>query len=342
MHCPRLKHFVRLQANGRIGKCGHMVGAPDFESQEELENSQWLQDTLKKMDSGEWPKECLRCENTEKINNKSIRTDTIDRHKILKNINHEYIVVGGILDNVCNSACQTCNEKLSTRIGSLKKNYTKVDNYDKFWTLSTDRIIELDINGGEPTYSKNYKKLLDNIPGSVKVVRINTNGALYFEKIKDLLKQGIRVILTVSLDGIEKVHDYVRWPVRWTDFEKNLLAYADINHKLFTLNTWTTLSVLNLSVFEDIVNYMRRKEIQHEFALLENPYDLSVKRKNAITMKYKEKFSNSDNRTYKNLSKQICVDRENNSDSLKMFIENNDRARNIKCSDYLNFDPNLL
>ncbi len=27
MFCPRLEHFVRLNQNGTIGKCGHMVKA---------------------------------------------------------------------------------------------------------------------------------------------------------------------------------------------------------------------------------------------------------------------------------------------------------------------------
>lgn len=342
MYCPRLEHFVRLQSNGKVGKCGHMVSAPEFDNQVEMENSQWLKDTIKKMATGQWPKECVRCESTEKINNKSIRTDTIDRHKILKNIDHEYIVVGGILDNVCNSACQTCNENLSSRIGSLKNKTAKVDNYDKFWTLSTDRIVELDINGGEPTYSKNYKKLLDELPKNVKVVRINTNGALYFEKIKDLLDQGIRVILTVSLDGIGKVHEYLRWPINWQKFEDNLSKYNNIGHRLFRLNTWTTLSVLNIAGFEDILSYVSEKNIDHEFALLEYPHHLSIKRKNAITATYKERFSKSNNVVLRNLSKQLCVDNNANSDNLMNIIKHNDSIRNIDVKNYLNFDPNLL
>ena len=43
---------------------------------------------------------------------------------------------------------------------------------------SRNRIVELDVNGGEPTASKNYKKLLSNLPSNIRIVRINTNGKL--------------------------------------------------------------------------------------------------------------------------------------------------------------------
>ena len=119
MHCPRLKHFIRLQASGKIGKCGHMVNAKEFDSLAQLESSDWIKNIENKMDKNIWPSECTRCEQTEKAMGDSIRLKSIKRHKMLYPKNKEYLVVGGVLDNVCNSACQTCNATLSTKIGSL-------------------------------------------------------------------------------------------------------------------------------------------------------------------------------------------------------------------------------
>ena len=110
----------------------------------------------------DWPKECIRCKQMEEITGESIRTKSIERHKILHPLKNDYLVVGGVLDNVCNSACQTCNAKLSTKIGSLEKNYIKTNNFATFFKLPQNRILEVDVNGGEPTASKNYKKLLTN------------------------------------------------------------------------------------------------------------------------------------------------------------------------------------
>ena len=112
MYCPRLEHFVRLNQNGTIGKCGHMTNAKDFKSFKELHNSQWLKKIELDMILDDWPKECIRCKQMEETSGESIRTKSITRHKMLHPLKEDYLVVGGVLDNICNSACQTCNAEL--------------------------------------------------------------------------------------------------------------------------------------------------------------------------------------------------------------------------------------
>ena len=120
MHCPRIDHFIRLNKDGTVGKCGHMINAKGFDSYEELENSEWMSNIRKTIDQGQWPMECFRCQRSEKAKGESIRTNSISRHKMLHPIMNDYLIVGGVLDNVCNSACQSCHSGLSTKIGSLE------------------------------------------------------------------------------------------------------------------------------------------------------------------------------------------------------------------------------
>ena len=196
MYCPRLDHFVRLNQDGSVGKCGHMMNARGFESFEEIENSEWLKSIKDTMSADKWPDQCTRCEQSERVKGESIRTNSIARHKMLHPIRKDYLIVGGVLDNICNSACQSCNAGLSTKIGSLgSKNYPRVDNYDVFQRLPLDRVIELDVNGGEPTASKNYKKVLNDLPANTKIVRMNTNGSRMIKEIEDVLKRNIMVIV---------------------------------------------------------------------------------------------------------------------------------------------------
>ena len=84
MYCPRLKHFVRLNQDGSIGKCGHMVNAMGFKTFDELEKSKWLGGIKDVMSQDKWPEECVRCKQTEQVNGESIRTKSIERHKILQ------------------------------------------------------------------------------------------------------------------------------------------------------------------------------------------------------------------------------------------------------------------
>jgi sulfatase maturation enzyme AslB (radical SAM superfamily) len=269
MYCARLDHFVRFNPNGTVSRCGHMTNAPQFDNLEEMESSTWLAKTREKMQQGQWPAECIRCQETEP---NSIRFYSNQLHD--KTTHADYLQVGGVLDNLCNAACLTCNEKLSTRIGSLNgPGFPIVNNLEKFYQLPQDRIVHLDINGGEPAYSKNYKKLLANLPVNLKTLRLNTNCSTVLTELNDIAKRGIEVTVTVSCDGIGAVHDLVRWPIPWQEFYENLLTYKNMPVKL---NLWTTVSVLNVDDLPNIQAFAKQHNIDHSWAYLKNPVELSV------------------------------------------------------------------
>lgn len=344
MRCPRLQHFVRLQPNGKLGKCGHMVNQNEFDSIEQMQNSPWLKKIIDQFENGKWPPECVRCENTEQINKRSIRLDMIERDKILTKIKKDYLIIGGVIDNVCNSACQTCNASLSSKIGSLTKNSFQIDNYKKYNTLPHDRIVEIDISGGEPTYSPSYKKIIQDPPSNCKIIRINTNGHKTFDQIIPLLEKGIRVIVTVSFDGLEKIHDYVRWPVKFDQIQNTLIKYQKVLKQfpnLFRLNLWTTVSVYNINQLDQIIKYANDKALDHAWGLLETPSVLSIKKSNTLTKLAKKQFLMSKNLMLQKLSDKIATD-EDNSKSLASFIKSQDQIRSIKFENYFNLCPQDL
>lgn len=260
-----------------------MTNPKQFESVEDLHASKWIADLKMQMYQDTWPAECIRCERTEQINGTSIRLNSIKRDKILKAFSDDYLQLGGTLDNYCNSACVTCNPGLSTRIGNLKNNLVVNDNWEQYKKLPHNRLVEIDINGGEPSISVNYNRLLDQLPNNVRIVRINTNGATAIKQIDKLLNKGVKVIVTVSFDGIGAVHDYVRYPVKWNIFEQNLMYYNNINNRLFDLDCWTTVSCLNVKQLPEIQAYCKEHKIKHQFALLKTPNVLSVDHSNWFT-----------------------------------------------------------
>lgn len=277
MHCPRLDHFVRLNPNGTVSRCGHMTRKPQFATLEEMESSEWLHGVKEHMTQGVWPVECERCMETEQESNTSIRLDSINRDRAFKSLRKDYLIVGGVLDNVCNSACLTCSAELSTKIGSLtSKKYIKINNADRFWSLPQERIVHLDLNGGEPSHSKNYKLILANLPKNVKSVRLNTNCSTVLEELQELCHRGVHVTVTVSLDGIGPVHDFVRWPIKWDKFYKNLKRYMEMPVRL---NTWTTVSALNVDDLPNILEFVKKEGLEHSYAYLTHPKELSVENK---------------------------------------------------------------
>ena len=147
MYCPRLDHFVRFNPKGTVSRCGHMVDAPEFNTLEEMESSPWLATIKKEFANDQWPRECIRCQQTESENKSSIRLNAIKFDKL--QTKKDYLQVSGVLDNICNSSCQFCNASLSTKIGSLNTiNYIKIDNSKRYWNLPLDRIEHLDIKIG--------------------------------------------------------------------------------------------------------------------------------------------------------------------------------------------------
>jgi molybdenum cofactor biosynthesis enzyme MoaA len=252
-----------------------MVDAPEFSAIEEMDSSLWLLTVKKEFAKDHWPEECSRCQQTEQENNTSIRLNAIKFDKL--QTKKDYLSVGGVLDNICNSACLTCNEQLSTMIGGLKsKEYPIVDNSNRFWNLPLDRVVHLDINGGEPSASKNYKHILANLPPNIKSVRVNTNCALILDELGDLIERGVHVTVTVSLDGIGPVYEYVRWPIKWDKFYNNLMKYTEMPIKL---NLWTTVSVLNVNDLPNIIAFAKEHNIDHSYAYLKDPVELAVENK---------------------------------------------------------------
>lgn len=259
-----------------------MVNPAEFNTLTELESSAWLSALKSKMDNDIWPQECFRCHTEESIGNKSIRQHALDDHPRNTIIRSDYILLSGVLDNICNSACYSCNENLSTKIGSLKsKNYIKINNSNQIDQLPLDRITRVDINGGEPSASPNYLKLLDQLPPNVKYLRVNTNGSRVITVLPKLIKRGVRVTVTVSLDGIGLIHDYVRWPIKFKDVEQTIKAYTAMG--VHELNTWTTVSALNVKDLKNIQAYTNKNNIKHAWALLEQPEVLNIRHKNHFT-----------------------------------------------------------
>lgn len=269
MYCPRLDHFVRFNSNGTVSRCGHMVNPPQFDTLEDMESSMWLLKTKEKMSRDQWPAECIRCQETEPDSIKEYASK-LDRITTQQN----YLQVGGVLDNLCNAACQTCNETLSTRIGNLTgPGFPVVNNLDGFWNLPQDRIVHLDINGGEPAYSKNYRQLLANLPLNLKTLRLNTNCSTVLTELVDIAQRGIEVTVTVSCDGIRDIFEFVRWPIKWDTFYSNLMQYKIMPVKL---NLWTTVSVLNVDDLPNIQKFAQEHGIDHSYAYLKTPVELNV------------------------------------------------------------------
>ena len=132
------------------------------------------------------------------------------------------------------------------------------------------------------------------------------------------------VTVTVSFDGIGLVHDYVRWPIKWDKFYKNLMQYKSMPVQL---NLWTTVNALNISDLPNIFNFVKEHNINHSWALLSIPNELNVKYTNKLTIAAKKNLPVE-------LARVVAIDR-NNEFELLAFITEQDTLRNISYTTYL-------
>lgn len=300
-----------------------MVNPPQFVNYYTMESSEWFKEINIKFDADVWPAECVRCAKTESVGEKSIRQYSLDEWRNPQN-RSDYLQVGGVLDNICNAACQTCNEHHSTLISTLKGVDIKVNNSTRLHELPWERITHLDLNGGEPSVSPAYKKLLESPPPNLKHLRLNTNGNRVLWDLGKLADNNVEVTVTMSLDGIDRVHEYLRWPITWVRFLTSLKAYQNMPIKL---NTWTTVSVLNIGDFNNILEFVEEHNIDHAWAFLETPSVLSVAHANSMTNWAKATLPES-------MAKFVAVE-ENNQGQLDTYIREQDAVRKISIKDYI-------
>jgi hypothetical protein len=93
------------------------------------------------------------------------------------------------------------------------------------------------------------------------------------DELTEISQRGIEVTVTVSCDGIGSVHELTRWPIPWQSYYDNLMKYKTMPVKL---NLWTTVSVLNVNDLVNIQAFAQEHGIDHSWAYLKQPEELSV------------------------------------------------------------------
>lgn len=323
--CNRLTNMIRVNTTGHVLPCCLMTNAPSFFSAKEMKESQWLVDTIDKFKNDQWPDECSICKNYELNGETSIRQHSIKKHSIFEKINKNYTILDIAPNNICNAACLTCDSRSSSFYAkTFGMPLLTSANFDEILSLMTDQVLQIDFSGGDPLYSKLLDKMAPHVPSSVKKIRVNTNGSTYFDFSK-LLEKQIIVELTLSIDAIGPLFDYIRWPLTFDNVDKNLQQWIEQRKQFPKLQIAinTVVSALNIAKLSSIEKYAKEKNIGYYYNFLRNPDVLDIKYKNFMT-------KNATSITHK---LPVGVDKDNTNELLA-WLEKNDRARGISYKNY--------
>ena len=83
------------------------------------------------------------------------------------------------------------------------------------------------------------------------------------------------------------------------------------------LNTWTTVSALNLSNFENILEFVKQHQLDHSYAFLSYPKVIDIRFSNSYTKPYRDLFPN-----------MVAVDQDNQKE-IDNFLKQQYSLRNI-------------
>ena len=206
---------------------------------------------------------CDICYYRESNNNSSSRT----LYKSYKSLPTKSLPTMLDLDfsNFCNLKCVMCNSGRSSNWAKDEgKDVSKIakDIIDNLYTVSKD-VQQITIQGGEPSIMEEYEYYFEllakgNISKNIDLMVI-TNATNLNQKFYKLLGQFKSVRLSVSVDAFGSANDYIRWPSKFTQIEKNLKQMASLESSI-KVELYFSLNILSMFNFDQFLNWAKKIE----------------------------------------------------------------------------------
>lgn len=196
------------------------------------------------------------------------------------------------LGNDCNLKCRMCSpfsshslvkefSELDPDKADFYKTLKNIDWYksDKFIDLikNSKDLVKLHIAGGEPLITKEHKSLLHKIIQSSCASQVhltyNTNLTSLPEEVLNLWKSFQGVSVMVSLDGVEDINGYIRYPAKWEDIKTNMLrleSAVGINFTYLTVNT--TVQIYNIYNLTELFQFLNDETKKFDLPVLSPLY----------------------------------------------------------------------
>lgn len=261
--------------------------------------------------------------------------------------------------NVCNLQCRMCNPTLSNQIAKEYKKLNLISEmpdleFADFDFIKFDQLKKLYVAGGEPTAMIElynfFDKCIANQQTDFEFV-INTNATKFNSKFKRQIKHFSNIQFIVSIDGVDSLNHYIRWPSDWNTIIDNVQYLKQQNH---TVSFNVTVSIYNIDTLAQLLEFFDNKfpNTLIHCQLADSKGDILSALNHPLTdsvlynLKQVQQLSCYKNDpllasfvdgVIKHYQTRDSVDR----DKLAKFFEFNellDKSRNVKLEDYI---PNL-
>lgn len=249
-----------------------------------------MQALRQQMKNGQWPTACATCRRQEEAGLPSRRTRE-GQGEPASNPNEEFQIrtLDLRLGNTCNLACRMCSpfssnlllkewtdetpslpppsRLMQESVAALGKQYSPIWEEDpKFWSdllQLAPNAEEIHFAGGEPFLNRAHVTYLESLiqSGRSREIRLsyNTNLTVVPGWLTRLAEQFREVRILVSLDGVEAHAEYIRYPLKWTNFVsclEKLEALKAQFPEVISVAFNTTLQVYTLPGLPDLMLFL--------------------------------------------------------------------------------------
>lgn len=284
--------------------------------------------------------------------------------------------------NICNLRCRMCSPT-SSNLLMMDTKYFKDKGMEKEalsvvkrWGMSkpsrateslqwdwlmenTHKIKALKASGGEPFYDDKVIQLLNRYveTGAAKntYLSFHTNATQFTSEIVELLNHFKQNKHTFSIDGTDKVYEYIRYPANFKKMESSVMNYIN-NVKNYDpiLNFTMVVSAHNVLNIPEYIEWAKQiypgvsiyfaeiYDMDRGIALKHMPIHLLEYAKSQVT-KYIYRASGREDGNVLNLIKQIDLAISNNVENKKLLKNETalfDMSRDQSYRDFLH--PNLV
>lgn len=181
----------------------------------------------------------------------SIRQDAIDGKLT------DILILKLFTSRTCNATCISCGPSNSSSWSQLTQRVNPEIQPDSYKFIDIDKIKTkvdfkelkmLSLIGGEPLYEKKNFDLLEHIielENTNVFLSIVTNGSVKLTpRQKQILSKFKNINFSISIDGIESVFEYMRYPLKWTDLNNNLTFFQELTDNISSNYTLSNLNIL--------------------------------------------------------------------------------------------------
>jgi len=186
--------------------------------------------------------------------------------------------------NVCNLQCRSCSPSYSHLIAREYKRINLVSNdilddeYSNFDFIDFSNLKKLYVAGGEPTAMPEFYDFLDRCIQQNKTdfeFVVNTNATKINSRFKKQLEQFDNFQFIVSIDGLDQLNHYIRWPSNWSAIVENV-QYLSQRH-VVSFNV--TVSIYNINRLYSLLEFFDQqfpKRLVHAQLAMSNDDMLSA------------------------------------------------------------------